>query len=307
MGGPGPKRGHVAENDLIINFTPTGMVPTRDHSAHVPLTVSEIVEDTHAACELGITMMHLHARDPRGLPTASPEVYGELIGRIRSFAPDLVICVSLSGRVDPGFEARSGPLNLEGDLKPDLGSLTLGSMNFARQASENAPDTIQRLAACMQEKGICPELEIFDAGMANYARYLVSKGLVPRPCYANVIVGNIASAQLEFSQVGAIVHHLPEQCLWSLGGIGNAQLGANAVAIAMGAGVRVGLEDNLYWDPGRTRLATNLSLLERVHDLAAIHHRKVMTPSALRGQLNLRKGSGQYGLRAEGRGASSDA
>jgi 3-oxoadipate:acetyl-CoA acetyltransferase len=284
-----------SDNELIISLAPTGMVSSKDQSSHMPLSVSEIVDVTHAAYERGITLLHLHARKPDGRPTASADVYAELIQKIRLFTPDLVICVSLSGRIDPSFETRYGPLNLEGDLKPDAGSLTLSSMNFTRTASTSSPDTIQRLAGYMQEKGILPELEIFDVGMANYTRYLITKKLIPTPCYANIILGNIASAQLELTQLGAIVHHLPSDCLWSIGGIGNAQLGANALAIAMGAGVRVGLEDNLYWDTGKSRLATNQLLVDRIHDLAEIHQRRIMSPSTFRRKLNLQAGSGHYG------------
>lgn len=283
------------DNELIISLAPTGMISSKDQSSHLPLSVSEIVDVTHAACERGITLLHLHARQPDGQPTASADVYAELIQKIRLFAPDLVICISLSGRMDPAFETRSEPLDLEGDLKPDLGSLTLSSMNFTRSASVNSPDTVQRLAGYMQEKGILPELEIFDVGMANYARYLIAKKLIPTPSYANIILGNIASAQLELTQLGAIVHHLPNNCLWSIGGIGHIQLSANALAIALGAGVRIGLEDNLYWDTGRSRLATNQSLVDRIHDLAEIHQRKIMSPSAFRRKLNLKPGSGHYG------------
>jgi len=272
------------------------MVSSRDQSPHIPISISEIVEQTHAAYECGITMLHLHARGINGQPTASVEVYAELIRKIRAFGPDLVICVSLSGRFEPSIESRSGPLDLEGNLKPDAGSLTLSSMNFTRSESVNAPDTVRRLAAYMQEKGILPELEIFDVGMANYARYLIAKKIIPTPCYANIILGNIASAQLEFTQLGAIVNHLPDNCLWSLGGIGNTQLSANSLAIAMGAGVRVGLEDNLYWDTGRSRLATNQLLLKRIHDLAEIHQRRIMSPAVFRRKFNLSAGSGHYGF-----------
>ena len=285
-----------SDNELIISLAPTGMVSSKDQSPHLPLSISEIVEETHAAYERGITMLHLHARTPDGQPTASADVYAELIRRIRVFGPDLVICVSLSGRLEPAFEKRSGPLDLEGELKPDAGSLTLSSMNFTRSTSENSPDTVQRLAAYMQEKGVLPELEIFDVGMANYARYLISKKLIPTPCYANIILGNIASAQLDFTQLGAIVNHLPGECLWSMGGIGNAQLSANSLAIAMAAGVRVGLEDNLYWNSERSRLATNQALLDRIHELAEIHQRKIMSPAMFRRKLNLRPGSGHYGI-----------
>ena len=102
------------ENNLIINFTPTGMIPTKDMTPHVPVSVSEIVDDVQKASEIGITMVHLHARDPiSGVPTYKKEVYAEIIGGIRKYAPELVICVSLSGRDFGELEKRSDPLLLE--------------------------------------------------------------------------------------------------------------------------------------------------------------------------------------------------
>jgi uncharacterized protein (DUF849 family) len=84
---------------LIVNFTPTGMIPTKEMTPHVPVTVSEIVEDVHEAWEIGITTVHLHARDETtGEPTYRAELYGDIIAGIRKFAPELVIGVSLSGR-----------------------------------------------------------------------------------------------------------------------------------------------------------------------------------------------------------------
>ena len=83
----------------IINFTPTGMIPTRKLTPFVPITPEEIIEEVHQAVEIGITMVHLHARDwETGLPTYKAEVYGSIIGGIRKFSKDLIICVSLSGR-----------------------------------------------------------------------------------------------------------------------------------------------------------------------------------------------------------------
>jgi 3-keto-5-aminohexanoate cleavage enzyme len=126
--------------DLIVNFTPTGMIPTREMTPHVPISVAEIVEDVHRAYEVGITMAHLHARDgATGKPAYTAEIYGNLISGIRKFAPDLVLAVSLSGRDVPEFEKRAAPLELEGKLKPDMGSLTLSSLNFNRDASINSP------------------------------------------------------------------------------------------------------------------------------------------------------------------------
>jgi len=98
---------------------------------YVPLSVNEIIEEVHAAWEVGITMVHLHARDGlTGEPTYKKEVYAEIIKGIRIYAPELIICVSLSGRNFTELEKRAEPLELAGSLKPDMGSLTLSSVNF---------------------------------------------------------------------------------------------------------------------------------------------------------------------------------
>ena len=281
---------------LILNFTPTGMIPTREMTPHVPLSPTEIVEDVHEAYEEGITMVHLHARDEEfGEPTYHAEVYGRIIEGIRRYAPDLILAVSLSGRTFQEYEKRAAPLSLDGNLKPDMGSLTLSSVNFNRQASVNAPDIIQSLAKEMLERGILPELEAFDAGMINYAKYLESKGLLQPPHYFNLLLGNIACAQADLLHAGVMLRDLPEQSYWSFAGIGDAQLKMNSVAIAMGGGVRVGLEDQIFYDHNRTRLARNIDLIRRIHSLASANERDVMTPSELRDLLHLRSGHGAYG------------
>ena len=287
-------------DDLIISFAPTGMVPTQEITPYVPVSVSEIVEDVHRACEIGITKVHLHARDEiSGEPTYKAEVYGDIIGRIRAFAPELIICVSLSGREFKGFEQRSEPLGLEGMLKPDMGSLTLSSMNFSNTASINAPDMVQKLAGEMKSRGILPELEVFDLGMVNYAKYLATKGFLVPPYYFNIIFGNVSGVQADLLSAGTVISALPEQSFWSFGGIGNAQLTMTAVSIAMGGSVRVGLEDNIWYDAARTRLATNSDLLQRIHRIAVDQGRGLMPSTELRKKLNLEAGNGKYGLRTE--------
>jgi len=286
---------------LIINFAPTGMIPTKEMTPCVPVTVSEIIEDVHEAWEIGITMVHLHARDAStGEPTYKAEVYGDIIAGIRKFAPELVICVSLSGRNFREFEKRAEPLYLDGDLKPDMGSLTLSSLNFNKQASVNAPDMISALAAAMKERDILPELEAFDAGMINYARYLERKQMLPPPHYFNLILGNIACAQADLLHVGIMIRDLPDGSIWSLAGVGDYQLRMNSVAIVMGGGVRVGLEDNIWYDQERTKLARNADLLHRIHALANAHERPLMSSAELRDLLKLEGGNGRYGRRVGG-------
>jgi uncharacterized protein (DUF849 family) len=272
---------------IILNLAPTGMVPTRALSPHVPLQPREVVADVLAAAELGITVAHLHARDEHDEPTHRREVFARIIGGIRERRDDVVICVSCSGRLVHDPEARADVLELEGDLKPDMASLTLSSLNFARHASVNAPDTVAFLARRMQERGIRPEVEIFDLGMVNMLHYLQARGLVAAPAVANLLVGNVASAQADLLEIGTLVSRLPAGTIWSLAGLGAAQLPVAAIATAMAPGVRIGLEDNLWMDADRATLATNTALTERVHQLASLVGRRVMTPAEFRARLAL--------------------
>lgn len=282
--------------DVIVNFTPTGMIPTKEMTPYVPISIGEIVEDVHRAVEIGITMVHLHARDQlTGRPAFRAEIYGEIISGIRRFDTSLIIGVSLSGRDCVEFEHRAEALQLDGAVKPDMGSLTLSSLNFNKQASMNSPEMIQALAEEMLGRGIVPELEAFDSGMINYANYLVKKDLLQPPCYFNLLLGNIACAQADMLHAGVMVNDLPEGSYWSLAGIGDAQLRMNSMGIAMGGGARIGLEDNIWYDNARSRLATNADLLERVHRLIEAHDRRVMSSGRLRELLNLQSGNGDYG------------
>jgi uncharacterized protein (DUF849 family) len=284
------------EDNLIINFTPTGMIPTKEMTPHVPISASEIIEQVHEASETGITMVHLHARDSiTGKPTYEKEIYGEMISGIRKYAPTLVLGVSLSGRDFSEFEKRSEAVFLEDSLKPDMGSLTLSSLNFNKTASINSPQMVQDLAKVMKEKGVLPELEVFDAGMINYAKYLERKNLIQPPYYFNLLLGNIACAQADMLHTGVMINDLPKDSLWSLAGIGVNQLKMNSLSIAVGGGVRVGLEDNIWHDTSRTKLATNLGLIQRIHRLAESNEREIMSPEEFRSKMNLLPGNGVYG------------
>lgn len=252
-------------SEYILNFTPTGLIPTKSMTPNVPLAVEEIITQVLEAAELGANMIHLHARDPdTGEPSYKKEIYGEIISGIRRHNKSLVLGVSTSGRNFSEFEKRSECLELKGDAKPDFGSLTLSSLNFNQMASINSPEMIQSLAKKMLDNGIRPELEAFDLGMINYAMYLIKKGLIKAPYYFNLILGNIACAQANMLNLGLMVRELPENSLWSAGGIGDKQITMNAMALVAGGGVRVGIEDNIWYDKERTHLALNKELVERI-------------------------------------------
>ena len=180
-------------------------------------------------------------------------------------------------------------LQLKGDSKPDMASLTLSSLNFNKQVSISDPAIIQNLAREMQDKDIKPEAEAFDSGMINYLKYLIKKKLIVSPYYVNLILGNISCAQADLLHAGVMVNDLPENTYFSMGAIGNYQLKINSMAISMGFGVRVGLEDNIWYNNDKTKPARNIDLLKRVHLIAEANQRKVMKPIALRKFLKLKR------------------
>jgi uncharacterized protein (DUF849 family) len=272
---------------FLINLAPTGMVPTRELSAHVPLSTDEIVREVLACAEIGVAIVHLHVRDDEGRPSLSKDRYRRVIDGIRSARDDLIICVSCSGRGGATLAQRAEVLDLADDDRPDMASLTLSSLNFASQESVNTPSTIRGLLDRMIERGIKPELEVFDLGMANMARYYADRGLLGPVPYANILLGNIAGAQLRLIDAGALVAALPVNTIHSFAGLGAAQLPAAALAVASAGGVRIGLEDNLWYDAARQQPATNAGLVERVHRLAETLGRPVMSPREARALLGL--------------------
>jgi uncharacterized protein (DUF849 family) len=256
-------------NKFILNFTPTGMIPTKEMTQHVPVSPDEIIQQVLEVLPLGINMVHVHARDLNtGAPTYKKEIYSQIIEGIKNETKDLIICVSTSGRTFESFEERSECLELEGELRPDFASLTLSSLNFNKVASISSPEMIKSLAKKMLDKNIRPELEAFDLGMINYANYLIRKDLIKPPYYFNLILGNIACAQADMKQLGLMVSELPDNAIWSTAGIGDAQLKMNVISIVSGGGVRIGLEDNIWLDDKRTILATNYTLVERIVKVA---------------------------------------
>ncbi|MHA7865547.1 beta-keto acid cleavage family enzyme [Flagellimonas marinaquae] len=262
---------------ISINFCPTGMIPTKSINTSVPLSPSEIIEQTHEAYEIGITIAHLHARDEDEKPTYKKTIYAKIIEGVRKHCPDLIVCCSTSGRDFSMFEQRSEVI----ELRPDMCSLILSSLNFHQVASVNSPKMIERLLDKMLEYGVHPEFECFDLGMINFGKYLLKKKEIQRPAYWNLIFGNIAGFQPTFNQIGTAISELPEGDFIGLGGLGKYQLMTNALAIAYGLGVRVGLEDNNWLDLQKTKKATNLALLERIHSLMKENEKQLLNSSEL--------------------------
>ena len=272
---------------LIINACLTGMVPTKRDNPAVPMSPEEIATDAAACAAEGATIFHLHARDENGLPTYKAEVYERVLNKVREACPDAILCVSTSGRNFKTFEERSEVLEIEGPARPEMASLTLGSLNFPRQASVNEPEMITRLANRMRERGIVPELEVFDMGMVDFGKYLIEKQILTGPHYFNLLLGSLGTLSATPLHLALLTNALPPGATWAAAGIGRFQFGMNALAIVTGGHVRVGLEDNLYMDEGKQRPATNVALIRRLAGLAQAAGRAIASPWEARAMIGL--------------------
>jgi uncharacterized protein (DUF849 family) len=276
--------------ELIVNFCPTGMVPTKAMTPHIPITPAEVIEDACRALELGVAIVHLHARDRQGNPTYKAEIYEEMILGIRRHHPDAIMSVSCNGGNFPDFERRSEVLELTGDARPDLASLTMTSLDFPTGTSQNGPEMVVALAEKMLARGIKPELECYDFGMINAANMLRTRGLLgPAPLYFNLLLGSRYSVPATARHLSGMVADLPPESIWSAAGIGLFQLPMNTLAVAMGGHCRVGLEDNIYHGFDRLELATNHSLVERLAYLSETFGRSLATPAQARSLLKLQR------------------
>jgi uncharacterized protein (DUF849 family) len=243
----------------IINFTPTGTQTTRSNS-FAPLTPNEIIDSVYEANEIGISIVHLHARDEVTLEnTYKKEVYQRIIEGIKIYCPELLICVSLTGRNFPELEKRSEVLQ----LYPDMGSLTMSSLNFPSGTSINQPEMILSLINEMDKYGVQPEIECFDTGMLNYTNYIISKNILQPPYHINIILGNMYNGQCDLGTLSTIKNNLPSNSFTCLGGIGSQQLKSTTYGLLDFDGIRIGLEDNLYYK-GKEK-TTNMELLKRAH------------------------------------------
>lgn len=274
---------------LIINVCLTGMVPTKLSTPYVPITADEIIEDAIKVYDAGARVVHIHARDENGLPTPDTLHYEKIISTLRRERPGLVCCATTSGRNWSDFEHRSGVLFLTGAAKPDMASLTLGSLNFHSGASVNPVEMIERLAMAMKEQGIKPELEVFDSGMVNLAKYLERHEIISGRKYFNILLGNINSAPATIGSLSALVEALPADSVWGGCGLGQFQLPMNVAAITAGGHVRVGLEDSIYYDYNKSRLTSNEELVRRLVRIADELQRPIATPEETRMMLGLRE------------------
>ena len=266
---------------LIITVAPTGSVPTKDMNPHLPVTPEEIAESAIRCRKAGASLIHVHARDAKGKPTLAPQVFARIHSLV-SERTDLIVQISTGGRAGMDPEERAAAVR---SIRPEMASLTTGSMNFPDRVYANSFELIELLAKTMRAAGTKPEMEIFEPGMITNAQTLVTKGLATEPLHFDFVLGSRGSLPATARNLLHLSETIPEGSTWTVAGIGRWQLPMAVLAIVMGGHVRVGLEDNLYYRKGQ--LATNEQLVARIARISAEAGRSVASPEEARQILGL--------------------
>ncbi len=266
---------------LIITVAPTGSVPKKKNTPHVPITTAEIVETAMRCEDAGAALIHVHVRNPEDeSPSADYDLFREAYEGLRA-RTRMIVQISTGGRAGMSYEQRNRRL----DLRPEMASLTTGSVNFPDSAYVNDPKTIESLAADMRRLGVKPEMEIFDTSMITNATALQQKGLATAPLHFDFVLGLTGAITATIENLVHLKNAIPRDSTWSVAGVGPAQLPMTTHAILMGGHARVGLEDNIYFSRGR--LAANETMVERTAQMSRMLGREVASPDEARRILRL--------------------
>ena len=269
----------------IITVAITGSLPRKENNPAVPISVAEQVESTQAAFEAGAALAHVHVRNDDQSPSSDPARFAALQAGLRKFCPGMIVQFSTGGRSGKGAAERGGML----PHRPDMASLSTGTVNFPLSIYENSPELIRALAASMLEHDVKPEIEVFDLSMLYQALAMAEDGLLKSPLHVQFVMGvkNAMPAERRaFDFMVDEVSRLMPAATWTGAGIGKHQLEVNHWSLARGGHCRTGLEDNIRWDA--TRLAaSNAELVARVAELCADYGRHAASPAEARQLLGL--------------------
>jgi len=270
--------------NVIITIAPTGNVPTKQMTPNVPVTAAEISEQVYACWKEGAAVAHIHARNEEGLPTSDVGAYREIMLRLAEKRDcDIITQLSTGGRAGNSANERGQMIC----LAPEMASLATGSSNFPTKANLNDPDTISYLGGKMLKHNVKPEIEVFDAAMLFNAVHLAKKGLVAAPMQINLVLGVPGSLPATPANLFFLYQNLPEGCTWTITAIGRQHVELSAMALTLGGNVRVGIEDNVFFNYEKKTLATNVDLVRRIRDIALAMGYGIATPAEARAMLGL--------------------
>jgi 3-keto-5-aminohexanoate cleavage enzyme len=273
---------------LVITVAPVGGELTRAQQPNLPLSPEEIAEEVARCREAGASIVHLHVRDDEGVPTQGREHFSRAIDAVKRAAPDIVIQPSTGGSVGMSEDERAQPL----DLKPEMATLTTGTVNFGDEVFENPFPLVERFFLRMRDIGVQPEFEVFDTGMVETAARLVTEhDAEGRHLHFDLVLGVPGGMAGTPRSVLHLTSILPPGASWTATGIGRTHLPVTLTALALGGHVRTGFEDTVYLAKGRLA-ESNAELIARVASIAAQTGREVATPDQAREIVGIAGGGG---------------
>lgn len=268
---------------LIITVALTGAEVTRKLQPNLPITPDEIAEAAYECYLAGASIVHIHARDTEGNPTQSYEVYKEIKEKIEEKC-NVIFQPSTGGAVWHGPEERLQPV----ELKPEMATLSCGTCNFGPDVFMNTEEYMEKFAYRMKELGVKPEMEIFERGMIENAKKLVKKGLAEAPLHFDFVLGVPGACPGTPEDLLHMIKAIPETSTWTVAGVGRHELPLATMGILLGGHVRVGFEDNIYYNKGQLA-KSNAELVERIVRIAKELGREIATPDEARRILGIVK------------------
>ncbi|GIV24595.1 MAG: 3-keto-5-aminohexanoate cleavage enzyme [Bacteroidia bacterium] len=283
----------MSDNKVVITAALTGVLATREQCPYIPYTPAEIAEEGRRAVEAGATILHIHARQPNGLPAFDVETYRQIYEEVRQRTPNVIVNFS-TGAVGLPREERIHHIRA---LRPDMAALNMGSMNYAIYSPktrrfyhdfvfQNPFGDIQYFLQVMQEAGTLPEMEVFDCGHIHNATPFIDMGLLRPPYVFSFVMGVMGGIPATTENLVHQARSVPPGSHWQVIGIGRRQWALIAVALTLGGHIRVGLEDNFYLPEGEMA-RSNGELVEAAVRLARMLGREPATLAETRAFLNL--------------------
>lgn len=269
---------------LIITAAICGAEVLKEHNPAVPYTVEECVREAKSAYDAGASIIHLHVRDDDGTPTQSKDRFKVIIDAIRKECPEVIIQPSTGGAVGMTNDERLQPT----ELLPEMATLDCGTLNFGGDdVFENTENTIKYFGTKMIERGIKPELEVFDKSMIDMALRLQKKGFIQLPMHFDFVMGVNGGISGELRDFVFLRGSIPAGATYTVAGVGRYEFPLAMAAIIDGGHVRVGFEDNVYLSKG-VLARSNGELVEKVVRMSRELGREIATPAEAREILSLK-------------------
>ena len=284
----------LATEKLIICVAPTGNMHGKETNPNLPLQPDEIAEEVYRSWSEGAAIAHIHARDKNGVPTNDPEVFSEIDRRIREKQCDIILEHTTSPGRTPGVTVDDGPRSLE--TRPEMASINMGVAAGAFRGQEGVRhwtrSFIEKWVKVMFEKGIKPEMEVYNPGQMEEIYILIEKGLLRKPYWVSFVMNMHKTIQAAVRYTPKNLMHyldllLPDS-LFSVLGIAEAELPATTLSILLGGHLRVGLEDNVYYRRG-VLAESNAQLVARAVRLGKELGREPASPNEAREILGIPK------------------